>query len=469
MESAIVPQAKELSVLVVGAGIAGLCAAIALRRAGHRVKILERSALLDEIGAAITLAPHAVRIFRSWGLDGAREAAARLIPRLGQTFIDSATLAELAPTDRTNFAAEYGAPYLFAHRVDLHAALRALATGPDGAGRPAELRTSCTAVDYDAETGRVRVAETTTEDGWEPAVDLVVAADGVHSRAASHVLPGGHEANPPAVAPRATNSTVIRFLIPTREILADPLTAPLLQRYGEGHCSFYLHADRQRWLVRYPCRANTLQNFGMYVERAPAPGESAQRSQQQRVSPADLRAAMAGFHPALLRLCDMAGGSGGGSSSSSNTILPLWRCAERDPLPNCQRGKLVVIGDASHPMLPHRGFGAVNAIEDAAALGVLFEDFAVGDHTAANTTATATATASTGHSQRDTKSAPPAPLSVSDLLETFQKVRLPRASIAQLYSQVETNKDPTIERREEALKLLPEDELPSKHTEFLTA
>ncbi|EXJ66303.1 uncharacterized protein A1O5_10455 [Cladophialophora psammophila CBS 110553] len=446
MESTIRPQADELSILVAGAGIAGLCAAIALRRAGHRVRILERSPQLDnEIGAAITLAPHAVKIMRLWRLDFAK---ARLIPRLGQTFIDSVTLAELAPTDRTNFASQYGAPYLFAHRVDLHAALRTLATSPDGSGVPAELHTSSTVVEYDAERGGVKVAET---GRWEFA-DLVVAADGVHSNAATHVL-GYH------CPAHATTSTVIRFLIPTREILDDPHTAPLLRRYGEGHCSFYLHRDQQRWLVRYPCRDNTLQNFGMYVER-PLSKRGRNRSQQQQCRPDDLRAAMAGFHPSLLRLCD--------KTASTNTILPLWRCAERSPLPSCQRGKLVVIGDASHPMLPHRGFGAVTAIEDAAALGVLFEDFV-------HTTTTATATApgsnlnsnSTSNSKSDSvplsgsaRTSIPPSASISDLLETFQNVRLPRTSIAQLYSQVETNKDPTVERREEALRMLPGDQLP---------
>ncbi|KIW88221.1 uncharacterized protein Z519_11332 [Cladophialophora bantiana CBS 173.52] len=444
MESTIRPQAEGLSILVAGAGIAGLCAAIALRRAGHRVRILERSPQLDnEIGAAITLAPHAVKIMRSWRLDFAK---ARLIPRLGQTFIDSVTLAELAPTDRTDFASEYGAPYLFAHRVDLHAALRALAAGPDGSGTPAELHTCSTVVEYDAERGGVKVAET---GRWEFA-DLVVAADGVHSNAASHVV-GYH------CPTRATTSTVIRFLIPTREILDDPHTAPLLRQYGDGHCSFYLHRDQQRWLVRYPCRDNTLQNFGMYVER-PLSERGWSRSQQQ-CGPDDLRAAMAGFHPSLLRLCD--------KTISANTILPLWRCAERTPLPSCQRDKLVVIGDASHPMLPHRGFGAVTAIEDAAALGVLFEDFV---HTAATAT-TAPGLNLNSNSTSDLKSdsaqlsgsarmSVPPSASISDLLETFQNVRLPRTSIAQLYSQVETNKDPTVERREEALKMLPGDELP---------
>ena len=61
-------------------------------------------------------------------------------------------------------------------------------------------------------------------------------------------------------------------------------------------------------------------------------------------------------------------------SAKSNEILPLWRCAEREPLPYLHRGKLVLIGDAAHAMLPQLGQGAAQSIEDAAALGALFKE-----------------------------------------------------------------------------------------------
>jgi salicylate hydroxylase len=239
-----------------------------------------------------------------------------------------------------------------------------------------------------------------------------------------------------------------RFLIPTELILADPLTAPLL-KYGEGHCSFYLHEDKRRWLVRYPCRANTLQNFGMYVDQPLTSGEK--NGWSQKCDHDGLRAALAGFHPALLALVD--------KTARTSSILPLWRCAERAPLPRCtdrNGGKLVIIGDACHPMLPHRGFGAINAVEDAAALGELFEK---------NSTHGPDDDDDIGGGGDDTEADGP---TVRDLLHVFETVRLPRASVAQLYSQVETDKDPVVERREQTLKLLPAEELPGElNLEFL--
>ena len=129
------------------------------------------SPLLDEIGAAITLALNAVKIFRSWGLDFAR---ARLNPRLGQTFIDGTTLEGLHPTDRTDFEGGSGAWYLFAHQMEFHAALRELATGIEGPEVPSVLHISSTVTDCDSETGRV----TLEHNSWTDPAGLIVVADG---------------------------------------------------------------------------------------------------------------------------------------------------------------------------------------------------------------------------------------------------------------------------------------------------
>ena len=107
------------------------------------------------------------------------------------------------------------------------------------------LITNAAVESYDAHAGTVTLA-----DGSTLRADLVVAADGVHSRANKYVL--GHEV--PAVP---SDTTVIRFMISSETIRQDPKTALLLAR-GDTHCSIYTAADSLRWLVRYSCRKYVL-------------------------------------------------------------------------------------------------------------------------------------------------------------------------------------------------------------------
>ena len=128
---------------------------------------------------------------------------------------------------------------------------------------------------------------------------------------------------------------------------------------------------------------------------------------------------MEGFHPQLQALCDMAA-----------EILPYWICAEREPLPTCYRGKMVLVGDASHPMLPHKGQGAASSVEDAAALGVVFKDIESND-----------------------------PSAIADRLQIFQDIRLNRASATQLYSHENFLSDTINGPKPKIFKYLPESQL----------
>ena len=232
----------SLSIVVVGGGIGGLSAGIALRRAGHSVRVLERSSFTSEVGAAITVPPNASRVLRSWGLDF---AAARMVPYRGIQVVraDVDPMKVIVHRDQTFIENSFNSPYLLSHRVDLHNALKSMAVG-DGPGIPVEIVTNAAVVSYDARAGAVTLA-----DGFELAADLVVAADGVHSRANKFVLGNERPALPSA-------TTVIRFMIPTEAVLADPKTAPLLAGIAaEGsQISIYTAADNTRLLVRYPCR-----------------------------------------------------------------------------------------------------------------------------------------------------------------------------------------------------------------------
>lgn len=124
-----------LKVVIVGGGIAGLSCAIALRRAGHAVVVLERSARFDnETGAAIHVPPNATRPLLAWGMDPSR---ARLVRFRRSVFVDGRSLATLHEVEQGHDAidAVYGGPWLAAHRVDLHEELRRLAAEGEGEGQ----------------------------------------------------------------------------------------------------------------------------------------------------------------------------------------------------------------------------------------------------------------------------------------------------------------------------------------------
>ncbi len=126
-----------LNVIIVGAGIAGLTAAFALRRAGHRVRIYEKSGMTNEVGAAINVPPNAARLLLAWGLDPEKE---RFVKAQSILIAVGATLEALDLNPMGDRIAErYGRPFYLAHRVDLHDALRRMATGPDGHGEPVRI------------------------------------------------------------------------------------------------------------------------------------------------------------------------------------------------------------------------------------------------------------------------------------------------------------------------------------------
>lgn len=124
-----------MDVIIAGAGISSLAAAISLRRAGHRVTIYERSSLNNEIGAAINVPPNAGRFLIPWGIDPAKYG---FVKSRGMYFISPQTLDVLESHVFPNYD-EFGQPLYYAHRVDLHTCLKELATDPSGLGIPVKI------------------------------------------------------------------------------------------------------------------------------------------------------------------------------------------------------------------------------------------------------------------------------------------------------------------------------------------
>ncbi|RYP28642.1 hypothetical protein DL767_007124 [Monosporascus sp. MG133] len=333
-----------MDIIIVGAGIAGLGAGVALRRAGHKVMILEQSTLLHEVGAAITIKPNASRVLASW--DFVPEQSSMVALR-GMSLIDGTKMQTLVPTYYKDCESTWGLPMYAVHRVDLHNQLRQLATQAKGPGRPCEVRVLSKVIDYDAENGKV-----TTKDGDVLQADLVVAADGVHSTAVKHVL--GDEG---VVQAGDTGWACMRWLVPTDEFLSDPETAHMIQNSATR---YFTAAGGAAGLVWYPCRNNELQNF-LYLSREFDTSHVGEDFRAMVETSVPLEYAEKHFAPALHTVIRKA------------RDVKFWKLVARGPIPKWHKDRLVLIGDAAHPMLTFQGQGGGQAIEDGAALGILLD------------------------------------------------------------------------------------------------
>ncbi|KAL3476691.1 hypothetical protein BJX99DRAFT_227539 [Aspergillus californicus] len=402
-----------MKVIIVGAGIAGLAAGIGLRRAGHDVKIFERSSLLREVGAAINICPNASQVLLQWGFDTDRArfvTARRHIRALGTT-LETQTMVEYP-----DFTRIYGGPWYLSHRVDLHSELRRLATDPSGPGQPVELVLRAEVVDYDAEDGSITLANRSTERA-----DLVVAADGVHTSAVRHVI--GHAT--PVVS---TGWSVFRFLLSTDELCRDPDIAPLVERgvtrLEDGLQKIFSVESDMRRLVWYPCANNTVQNIVVVYPNQET--DDHEREDWDRSADVDdVLSQLHDFHPDIVKLVGKA------------TDITRWPLLYRDPISTLIKGRMVLIGDAGHPMLPHQGQGGAQSIEDAAALSEVFTGLAVN----------------------------PSKDEIQNRLAIFDKIRLRRVSAFQILSNAA--QDQSWRVLERAQEYMPEGvSVPTTQSEF---
>ena len=319
-------------VLIAGAGIGGLTAALALLQRGFDVEVFEQAEELREVGAGIQLGPNGSRILLALGLGAAMrevvaEAAAKEI-RLWNTG-ETWKLFDLGQDSIDRF----GAPYWMVHRGDFHRVLwQAVERTKPGAIHLGARCVSCT------ERGNGAVLE--LEDGRRIAGDLVVGADGVHSRLRAHLFD--------AAMPRFTGLMAWRGIVPMERLPAE-LRRPVGSNWHGpgGH------------VVTYPLRRGTLLNFVGVVEH----GDWLSDAWTEQGSKEECTADLAGWHPlvhAIIANLDAA---------------YKWALIGRAPMSTWSKGHATLLGDACHPTLPFLAQGAIMAMEDGVVLARCLEAF----------------------------------------------------------------------------------------------
>jgi salicylate hydroxylase len=319
---------QSLRVAIVGGGIGGLSAAVALHRIGAQVRVYEQARELGDIGAGVALHQNSQRVLQRLGLcDG--------IARRG-VYLPGFRLLTRDGTVVSHGLNESGARQVALHRADLVAILAAAL--PSGI-----VHTGYRCVRFAQHDGSATVS---FDNGLSASADVVIAADGIHSSLRHYVVESRN--------PVFSGMMAYRGLIPARRLRDAP---PDLVMWS---------GDDKR-LLAYPVRSGRLIN---YVGIIPADEEMLE-SWSAPGNPAALAAAFEDWPPEARRLLALV-----------ETTLK-WGLYDRDPLPQWTHGRLTLLGDAAHPMLPHLGQGANQAIEDGLALAILLRGVSAAEAPAA--------------------------------------------------------------------------------------
>jgi 2-polyprenyl-6-methoxyphenol hydroxylase-like FAD-dependent oxidoreductase len=318
-------------IAIVGAGMGGLVAAATLRRAGIDAQVYEQAGEFARVGAGIQITPNAMKVPRGLGL---QERLQRIgfppLSGLNREWDSGRVLNELPIEGVTE--TRYGAPYLCIHRAELHAALVSSV--------PSEcIHRGKRLVDFDQDARTVTLA---FADGSHASADAMIGADGIHSIVREKIL--GPE------QPRFTGRLAYRTTF-TASLLGDTQIAPSRTKWWgpDRHIVIYFTTARRDEVY--------------FVTSQPeGSGWMTPESWSMKGDLTELREAFAGFHPevqGVLAACPE---------------VHKWAILIRDPLPTWSQGRVVLLGDACHPMTPYMAQGAAQAMEDAVVLARCVED-----------------------------------------------------------------------------------------------
>jgi salicylate hydroxylase len=306
-------------VLIAGAGLGGLTAGLALLDRGIEVEIFEQAPSLKEVGAGVQISPNGTRVLFQLGLEKPIMAACYQPPRQEFRLWSSGERWE-SPVTAQSLVELYGAPHVTMHRADLQSILADAVR----ARSPNAIRVGAPCVGFDEGEAEVRLK---LEGGREEVGDVLVGADGIHSTVRAQLF-GRSQA-------QFTGGVAWRGVVPIGRL--GKLPRPTTWLGPKGH------------VVVYPIRRGELVNIVAHVER----NDWQVESWTAVGTTAEILVDFHGWHDEVRTLL-------------ANIEIPYkWAMFAHSTLPRWSTGRVTLLGDACHAMLPYLGSGANMAIEDA--------------------------------------------------------------------------------------------------------
>ncbi len=318
---------KTLNIAIVGGGIGGLAAGIALKKAGFSPRIYERAPEFGEVGAGISMSPNATLGLESLGFKDILNPLAN--EPLEQRLYHGETGELLKSFDRRNCRETYHAAYYQLHRADL---LNMLINGFG-------LENCAMTKSLQAIESREDGVTLSFEDGSTEDVDVAIAADGLRSIVRDTLF----DSDPPEFS----GHVAWRALVPAEKLGPQSIERLNINHLGTG-----------RNIVSYPVRGTDLVNIVALTKV----DNWVEESWNAKAPKSELAVHYEGWADYVVELLE----------AMPDDELYRWGLFVRKPLDNWISGRTALLGDAAHPMLPYMGQGASSAIEDGVILGRAF-------------------------------------------------------------------------------------------------